>query len=669
MRGLKRGKDRCSPQRHQHGAVAVFVAISLVAILAAVALSIDIGRLYFAQRDLQRLAVLGALSAAQQVSGCANDGVPGGQSDAEAEVTNIIKLNNPSGTVIGTDGINGSPYVELGKVETTTDGSGLRGFVPLTDGDPDIDSVRVNLTTLAPARLLPFLGSSSGTLYASATATQSALGSLSVGSGVASLNQGLLNSLLSGLLGGNVNLSVADYTGLANVDVTVSQLATALGVSVTDLSDPTTLNQTVLLSAALSNLTGALSGGVVNPQVISTLQNLAGQTTNTTPIPLGSILGPVGKIAGDVPFVNLQDLITALALASRANASGGPSPIQLNNTIADIPGVAAIKVFATVIQPPKLSGLGRAGQTSATTAQILLSLRIQAGALLNGLSTGISSILSGLLNLVGGVLGLKTNISVAPPPLNIGIDAEVAPATAYLDKLQCPAAGVNNGQPIASLSAETGIANVNVGTFSNSNISAPLSPATAASLPLADVNLDASKVCVGLNILGLCIGIPINLGQTDVKVGLALTSLGVGPSGRQYLRPDVTQFTPVVDAPSPTYLAVNPGTIDTNPQTISAAASAQLNLGLTSTQTGSGLVGALGGLVNGLVNGITGLVQPLLNLVNGLLTSLIDPLLQTLGVGLGNATVTMDTVTVARPAIVTECLPGVALPRGCPALP
>ncbi|MGH8505964.1 MAG: pilus assembly protein TadG-related protein [Stenotrophobium sp.] len=665
MRSLKPRTDRCSSQRRQHGAVAVFVAISLIAILAAVTLSIDIGRLYYAQRDLQRLATLSALSAAQQVSGCANNGVPGVQSNAEAEVTRIINLNNPSGTTIGKAGFNGSPYVELGEIETVTDGTGLRGFKPLAAGDPDIDSVRVNLTAPAPARLLPFLGSSSsGTLYASATATQNALGSLSIGSGIASLNQGLLNSLLSGLLGGNVNLTVANYNGLANVNVTASQLATALGISVSDLSDPTTLNQTVLLGATLSGLTGALSGGVVNPQVISTLQTLAGQSSNTTPIPLGSILAPVGNIAGDVPFVNLQDLVMALALASRSNASGGPTPIQLNNTIADIPGVAAIKVFATVIQPPKLGGPGRAGQTSASTSQVLLSVRIQAGALLNGLSTGISGVLNGLLNVLGGVLGLKTTISVVSPPLNLGVDAVVAPATAYLDKLQCPAAGVNNGQPIASLSAQTGIAALNVGTFSSSAISAPLPSASSASLPLAEVSLDAT--CIGAKVGGLCVG--LNLGSTDLKLGLALTSLGVGSTGRQNLL-DVTQFTPVAGTKSPTYQANNPGTTDTNPQTLSAAASAQLGLGLTTTQTGSGLTGILGGLVNNLVSGITGLVQPLLTLVNGLLTSLINPLLQTLGVGLGNASVTMGSVTVARPAIVTECLPGVALPRGCPVVP
>ena len=109
MRSLKPRTDRRSSRRRQHGAVAIFVAISLIAILAAVALSIDIGRLYFAQRDLQRLALLGALSAAQQVSGCANNGVPGAQADAEAEVTRISALNNPSGTTIGKAGFNGAP--------------------------------------------------------------------------------------------------------------------------------------------------------------------------------------------------------------------------------------------------------------------------------------------------------------------------------------------------------------------------------------------------------------------------------------------------------------------------------------------------------------------------------------------------------------------------------
>ncbi|MGH8461768.1 MAG: pilus assembly protein TadG-related protein [Stenotrophobium sp.] len=660
MRRTKPRQNGSRPTGRQAGAVAVFVAISLVAILAAVTLSIDIGRLYYAQRDLQRLATLSALSAAQLVSGCAN-GTPGDITAATAEVNTIIALNNPAGTVIGTAGVNGSPYVELGTVKTATDGSGLRGFKPLTAGDPNIDSVRVNLSATAPSRLLPLFGAGGGsTLYASATATQNALGSLRVGSGVAALNGGLLNSLLSGLLGGNVNLTVANYNGLANVNVTASQLATALGISVTDLSDPTTLNKTVLLGTALSGLTGALSGGVVDPQVISTLQTLAGQANNTTPIPLGSILSPVGNVAGDVPFANLQDVLMALAFASQSNAAGGPQPIQLNDPahptqpLIQLPGVANVSVFAKVISPPTLSGLGHAGALTdpgtaqASTAQVMLMIRID--------GSGAGNLLS-LLNLIN--IPFVAQVT-AVPNLKIGIDVGVAKATAWLSSLACPKSGVNNGLPIAGPSVNTALATVAVGTYNNLTDAIPVGQ-TSASIPLASVTL------LGIPLANLALAISSTVGATTPVLNpvnqfnqcnhgnLPSVCDNTGP-------PDSSSATTIyraLGAPgAPTVPAPIPAT--ENPQNASSLTSIGLNLGLTGGNTLAGAVLAP----------ITALVTPLLNLVNSVvLSTVVNPLLNLLGVGVGNATVTMDAVTVARPAVTAECLPGVAPPRGCPVVP
>lgn len=61
-------------RQRQRGAAAVFVAISLIALLASVALAIDTGRLYSAQRNLQRLADLAAMDAARVAGGCLSGG-------------------------------------------------------------------------------------------------------------------------------------------------------------------------------------------------------------------------------------------------------------------------------------------------------------------------------------------------------------------------------------------------------------------------------------------------------------------------------------------------------------------------------------------------------------------------------------------------------------------
>ncbi|HKY90196.1 MAG TPA: pilus assembly protein TadG-related protein, partial [Nevskiaceae bacterium] len=54
----------------QRGAVIVYVAFFLGVLLAAAALAIDIGRLYNAQRELQRAANIAALDAASVSGGC-----------------------------------------------------------------------------------------------------------------------------------------------------------------------------------------------------------------------------------------------------------------------------------------------------------------------------------------------------------------------------------------------------------------------------------------------------------------------------------------------------------------------------------------------------------------------------------------------------------------------
>ena len=61
---------RCTGRKQQTGAVAVLAALAVGAGLIALALAIDVGRLYSAHRDLQRVASLAALDAARVSGGC-----------------------------------------------------------------------------------------------------------------------------------------------------------------------------------------------------------------------------------------------------------------------------------------------------------------------------------------------------------------------------------------------------------------------------------------------------------------------------------------------------------------------------------------------------------------------------------------------------------------------
>ncbi len=624
----------------QRGAVAVLTAVSLLMLIPVLALAINIGQLYYAQRDLEKQATLAALSAVQISSGCVGGtGLPATMAAITAEVTSVIAANSVDGanSVQGLlTGINGSPAIELGRIESST---GLRIFVPLTAGNAAISAVRVNLSRPQPVPFINLYGGG-GMLYASATAQQAAVGSFSIGTGLLSLNGGLVNGLLGGLLcaPGDVpcqnsitSLNVANsFTGLVNTSVSLGQLGVAVGLSVADLSNPVVLGtHTPLLSNVLDGLVGALSG-TANSAVIATLQGLANAASNPNEVPLGQLLGTVNGLGGDAPIINLFDLLIALGQATVAD--GGVTPISLPINLS-VPGIANISTFLKVLEPPQL-GIGRAGQAEAKTAQVRLQVRIEGGSLINILRTTLNTVLGPVFFLLGGT------VNVLPEGLNLGIDAIVAGGTATLAQLQCPRSGINGGKPIAKIDASTATARIEAGTFSGSADAAP-ALSERASLPV-----------VFLRLLG---------GGLDV--GLGFTTIGVGAEPARSLAP-ITDFTAIgIVTPGIPLIyradGVPPAAaVTANPQTISAPTTVSLNLNLTSKPSGSGLGALLTGLLSGILNAVLGVLNPLLSFVNGLTTSLIDPLLSLLGIKVGTATVTMNSVQIGQPILVNTCLPG-----------
>src|SRR3546814_18511244 len=80
-----------------------------------------------------------------------------------------------------------------------------------------------------------------------------------------------------------------------------------------------------------------------------------------------------------------------MALGAASHPSGSVIPISASGIGLTVPGTVTLKTFIKVLEPAQPSGLGRAGQTSAHTAQIRLMIRIEGGGLLNGLSTTLRS--------------------------------------------------------------------------------------------------------------------------------------------------------------------------------------------------------------------------------------------------------------------------------------
>ncbi len=456
----------------QRGAAAVLTAISLLLLVPVLALTVNIGQLYYAQRDLEKQATLAALSAVQISSGCASGGVPALMSAITAEVTSVIAANSVDGatSVQGLlTGINGSPAIEVGTIVSTT---GFRRFVPLAIGNENVTAVRVNLSRPQPVPLINLYGGG-GMLYASATAEQPAYASFRIGTATAGINEGALNSLLSGLLRTNVNLTAVGYQGIARARVTLGNLAVAAGVNSLndllqlDLTAPEALNIVADALAATGDATSGTAAGLIsglagqsytNPGVI---QNVFGQVFNST----GTALNPaVTSIVGTIPFVDGLGLLTALGQA----ASIGQT-IRLPVTV-NVLGLAGLGVFATIIEPEQFSnppgrpGLGPTGTpyTTAQSSQVRLAVRLLVS------------------------VPLITNVRLA-------IDIEAANGLAELLSVNCPS--MTNNQPRALIQSTTSLIRATVGTFTGSpTANPPQLPSSGPAATLIGIPLLTSTV-------------------------------------------------------------------------------------------------------------------------------------------------------------------------------
>ncbi len=645
----------------QRGAAAVFGAVALLAGVIAMLLSINIGILYFAQRDLQRLAVLGAMAGVQTASGCLNGGGASDTTSVTTRVKTALSSNLPTGSDPAKllNAIGGVPAVQLGMVTTgkpgATTNDGLRHFSSLSDHDVRINAVVVNLTEPQPAILgASLFNATPGTLYASATAMQQPLAGFKIGSTLVSLNGGLLNALLSALLGSSISLSAVDYNNLASTQISLAGLELAAGVN--DLSSLLSLTTNV---AGLQQIL-VTATNTVNPSVANLLQGLTlGNAVANQNVPLASLLGGVGNglnptvtdAASLVPSLDLLDLLTQIGQAAAGQSSNHFLQLQITPSI---PGLLNTFIFLSVEEPMQ-QGFGPVG-TTAQTAQIRLQLRLNVDtSLVNGIFSLLQTLSVGLL-------------SFTVQPINLGVDVYVAKAVGTLDSLYCPAEASNStagsGMPSAQVGVNANVATVKVGTFSGSAQSNP--GITFGNL------LSINGTLLGIPTVGLTVAInnplpqPLLVGNTNGAQAGPFTIYQI-PSG------------PISTTAPHSYnylacnnlVALNPCTSSSDPNNPYAP--------IPSTNLLAGISTYIGQLVNqneltitptvlGVSIPVGALLDPLLSAINSLLlaplTNLLDlllnPLLQLLGLQVGSATVLMSNVVTGPPVLVNTALPGTA---------
>lgn len=650
-----RTSQRPPQVRRQSGSVVVYTGVTLMAILLSAVIAIELGRVYSANRDLEKMASIAAMDAVRDVGRCSR-ALPPTQAELEQRVQASLTRNGVLGNLA-------SFGVVAGKIRSES-GTGRRFLQPSSLSEAT--AVRVTLRRTFPALLTRLTPSDGRLMIASATAEQPLSGTFEVGSGLASLSGGLLNSLLGGLIG--ANLGVVDYTGLAQVNITLQQLATAVGLNVQDLSNTLALQaQAPVLANTLQGLSTTLNG-TVNQSVIGLLNNLASAATasgNNATTSLANLLGAYDVTAPAAPVVNLLDLIFDLAAATRADTNGAVIPLSLPATVISVPNVTTLATGLKVLEAPR-QGRGRPGDASATasTAQIRLTVRAQVSAL-----TQITNALN--LVLLGGLLG-----QVTAPPINLGFDIDVAKASAFLDRIDCPANGVNGGRPVVALSAQPAVASVKLGTYTG----------TPGTFP-AITNGSSQLLAVGIKVLGGLIA--------NINVNLFLAnpvSTTVGSSSPIPLPNTVIDFTAAsktTDMGSELWLAQGAPPAapiaNRNPQTVGSTnllrntfstLFSSLNITASDPAHASNsnvcvlllLCIPVGNILDAVLTPVKSVLSAVLGGVGGVVDALVDPLLAALGVKAGSATVIMRSVTTDQPVVVSHCRPDLppASALGCP---
>lgn len=437
------------------------------------ALTVDSGRLWMQQRQLQLVADIASMDAARAM-GCAGD------------IADVVAAANASAARNGYAGsLSAAPnIVELGTV--TTNAGGIRQFAAGGQG-----AVHVYATRSVPASLVAGgLFNAAVVLNAEAVSSANApLAAFSAGTFAASISteeMTLANALLGGMLGSSVNLSLVSYQGIAATNITLLDLIKAQGQA-GGVNELLTTNMQVgelleLMATAVSNSSTASAAAKAGMQQLA-----AAAAPNTTSITLGDVLNVTAPDQESAANVGINAFSLVMTSAVVANGQHALSvPLSVN-----VPAIASINGQVTVIEAPKLAvgpaGLDGGGNycTSVQTAQVrarvqvatsipllakidlLLTTEVAQGSagldtisddgasaavgitanpgivamtLTNSAGTGPARI-STLLNLPIADLSLNLPVQSSPQPLNFAVDHPIADNLPQVQTASSPLGG------------------------------------------------------------------------------------------------------------------------------------------------------------------------------------------------------------------------------------
>jgi uncharacterized membrane protein len=464
-------KRPIAPPRRQRGVAAVFAAGGIVAGIAALGFALDLGRLYYTQRSMQRMTNLAALDAARVTGGClALPADP--QQTAFNEARDAVERNGGEASWVL------SENVQIGR-RTVVDG--VRYFEATTGGVKH-SAVQVRLQRPMPTRLIPLPGGGgSGQLTAVAAAESRPQASVSVGTGVASFDPVLLNNFFDQAFndGDGVNLDAITYQNLFSAEIRIGDFVEA---QVSGGSAGEVLRDTITVPGFLRALADAL-GAAGNSAAAAAADALAdGADTALTLVP-AEILGIEEGFEDPATqaLVNVGQIINA---AAQAVATG-----VLNLPIALPPPLPDATAQVNIREPSRSAVLTPGGPLSPGDENFARNTQV---------------VVEGQAPLTVNVLGLTS--------VELPFFVQGAQATAEVDDIACARRGQEND--IVTVGARSSITRFGVGEFDNPNAPNPS--------PQPSTILDTNSTVTVTNALGIPVTVPVRV----VATGSAYGNLG-----------------------------------------------------------------------------------------------------------------------------------------------
>ncbi|MES3041712.1 MAG: pilus assembly protein TadG-related protein [Pseudomonadota bacterium] len=649
-------------QSQQGAALFLTMGFMLLAVLC-LALVIDTGRLYVEKRKLQRVADMAAIEAMARDGACNTSTAAAYATESAARNSFVVGGVNTLATVCGQASSN----------------AGIRSVGPTPVGGVD-NAIQVMVSHRVPASVIAGgLFGNDITLSAAAVATKGVpLASLALRTTVATVDSSrgaLLNTLIGGLLGGSVNVSVLGWNGLIGTQLNLfdflDQLKVNLALTAGGYSEVLAQNITV---GQIIDATSTVLGRDSNTAA-STLTALSalkvGAIVNPVTVQLGNILKlqTATSYAGADLGVNVFDLIQgSVQLANGSNALVADVPISL-------PGFAAATISTKVMEAPQLSAIGNPALARADplglnkiyvrSAQVrsLVSLNLPALSGLSTVVTAVSAALSpvttllsssplSLTNLVtslvcsiAGTCESKETLIKVLPAARIDVNLDVGGGESYVSDYSC-----NSTNKTLTAPSRTSAAALRVGQMGTSaanakaNVFSSAAPPAVSPVPVLQVGyVEVRQTCLLVFICGskvykstsgLWNEANRNNARFTVKLGLGLK----------------------VDAPvagvAQTLTFTNPPEVgetlgDSDYQLISSSGvvnSLASTLASTTFQpyytSDAGILGVLFGVTTTALNGIkTAIENVIIPLLSGLLDPILDLLMDLLGVNLAQTEV------------------------------